>query len=1159
MTRTILLILLLSSSALSAQTSGPMARLRGETESANTRKRLAEAQQKLQAGQAAEAADELQKILDESGDDLVQVQNNHFQPARRLVHQSLATLPADTLKAFQNRLDEPAKKLLEAGRRDRDPAPLRQLLNRYFISRPAEEAILLLGELLFERGNFRAAEQSWRLLIPATDPSELFYPKPKSDAATLKAKLVMAAIFAGDLDRAKVDLVSFAKEYPKASGRLAGTDGFFSQTLAKLLANPPAIRDGRGRSGWTTFGGNPNRDGTVAEPMPRLNSGAPTWRTAFPRQAGDKPSYRPASFPAAKTLAFHPVVLDGLAYVAEAGRIFSFDLKTGDSRVAFDSRALDASPALSDAEYGLPNLLDADFTLTVHGGRLYARFGNVALPTNAETADVKLPSSFLVVLQPLKLTNPPKNALTLKATVALAPPVGKPGKVIWEGAPIVLDGKLFAACTRIDERGRWIHAVACYDDSATGKPNWVVDVADTDATGPRSRHEVLTLAGGNVILALPQGLAVALDRTTGKMVWAFRTPPAARAPVNGPQQDLCPAVYSGGRLFFAPAEGDKLYALDAESGRPVWEAGPMLVEQIVGAAQNRVIVTVAGPQKGIRAYDIATGSDQDPRGWRNHDDPFLASYGRGLLTADAVLWPTKEKLYALSLIDGSVRGQPPANPHGNLAYADGVLLVATPTELWGYVLDPNDSAAAVPAPPLAPAVEVPPYKTKVRNAPAPEPWDWPRATVALGAARGLTPGSWPIRQLTPDGKTILVCDGFAIWAWPADLSKPLWKAALKSPANLMVATFDDGYWIASGSTSVTSVKASDGTVRWQFECPNSKDSFEGGSLVGSRYVTCLGSRCVLALDLTTGRMAWLRDALGRPRYREFAIDSAPRFNPLISAVGEVVIIQKDDGERWTLSADTGRILHTAPTCPTPWTTPPAVTPDGSVLVADGAGTVVALEPTSNLALWRFDAGGETSLSGAAPEVRNFGDDVFLSISRNYGRELLRLDAKSGNRVWKSPAIILGIGMTLADLQADAESLYLPNLRGVVCVSRSIGKTVWQSDWPDEGRWQTVVTRQGLLASRAEPIPEEPLPVVFERVLTRSMNWPSPGSLLGWSITLTRAAFAGTATVILLDATTGKLASRTDAAVLGPRVHIQRAGLDGVLLSTGAANPLTAGP
>ena len=42
------------------------------------------------------------------------------------------------------------------------PAPLWELLDRYFVSRPAEEGLLLLGDLLFERGEFRAAEQTWQ-------------------------------------------------------------------------------------------------------------------------------------------------------------------------------------------------------------------------------------------------------------------------------------------------------------------------------------------------------------------------------------------------------------------------------------------------------------------------------------------------------------------------------------------------------------------------------------------------------------------------------------------------------------------------------------------------------------------------------------------------------------------------------------------------------------------------------------------------------------------------------------------------------------------------------------------------------------------------------------------------------------------------------------
>ncbi len=1156
MIRPALLLLLLTASIVRGQSSGPSARLRGESEGATTRKRLSEAQQKLQAGQAAVAADELQRILDESGDDLVLVQNNHFQPARRIVQQYLAALPPDTLNAFQNRLEEPAKKLLDAGRRDRDPAPLRQLLGRYFISRPAEEAILLLGELLFERGDFRAAEQAWRLLLPPGTANELSYPSAKTDSALVKAKLVQAAIFAGDLDRAKGDAANFKKEHPKASGRLAGTDGLFAETLAKLLANPPVLRDGHGPSGWTTFAGNPSRDGAVPEPLPRLYAGEPTWRTAFPRQLGDKRAHRPASFPAARTLAFHPVVLDSLAYVAEAGRIYSFDLKTGAARIAFDARTLADPPALSDAELALPNLLDADFTLTVHSGRLYARLGNVDLPSSTELATGKAPGSILVVLQPVNPTDQLKNSLTLKPIATLAPPVGKPGKVVWEGAPVVADGKLYAACTRIDERGRWVHAIACYDDPPSAKPNWVVDVADTDATTPRQRHEVLTLAGGNIVFALPQGLIVALDRVAGKMAWAFRSTPAAHAPPNGPQQDLCPAVYSGGRVYFAPAEGDKLHALDAETGRPVWEEGPLQVGQILGVAGNRLVVTIAGPQKGIRAYDIADGSDRGPRGWRNHDDSGLAAYGRGLLTADAVLWPTKGHLYTLSLLDGSVRGQPLANPHGNLAYANGVLLVATPTELWGYALDPTESIEPIRPRTLAPADIVPAYRSVARTVPTVELWDWPRAELALGAERILTPGSWPIQHPRADGKSILVCDGTAIWSWPTDLNKPVWKAELKTPARIVRAAFDDGYWIAWGQSSIVSVRATDGTVRWQFDTPSQEHLFEGGSFAGSRFVTCLGTRCLLALDLVTGRVAWLRDPLGRPRFREFGIVSSPRFNPHFLAVGDCVLVQKTDGERWTLSADTGRLLHTTPTCPTPWTIPPA-TVDGIAFVPDGAGLVVAVAPLTNRVLWRYVAEGETNLSGAAPEVRVTEDDLYVLIARNTGRELQRLDRKSGIGEWRNAAPVPGQGATLADLHSEEDRIYLIRPGGVVCLTRSVGRKLWQRELPNGGRWQGIVTAGGLLIGRTEPLPEEPVAEVFNRVLRRFAEWPTPVRALGLAMTLTRAMFSGTAIAMLLDSTTGEVASRIDAPALGPFLRIHRAGFGGVLLSTGTAHPLTA--
>ncbi|MDP1807079.1 MAG: hypothetical protein Q8K72_18025, partial [Acidimicrobiales bacterium] len=411
-------------------------RLRGEADAIRTRKRLTEAQQKLTDGKPADAADDLQKILDESGDDLVLVKDDNYQPARRLVQQYLAALPTDALTAFRNRIDAPAKKLLEAGRTKRDPQPLLELLGRYFVSRPAEEALLLLGELEFERGDFTAAERHWRRLLPDGPPDDLKYPEPKTDPAVVRAKLILAQIFRGDRNQAEAELGRYRTAHPKASGPLAGGNGNYADTLTKLIATPPQVPSDT--SGWTAFAGNVSRDGKPDRTVPRYWHGRPEWKTAIPRDKKDvevdRPS-KPPSFHDSRPLAFHPVVLNGSAYIADAGRVYQFDLKTGAARLAFHFATLNDSPDIDAADLAIPCLLDADFTLTVANGKLYARLGPPTMPVSLEKKN-KL-RTYLVALEPKPAHQIDAEVLTLTARWQVAPPVGADGVAAWEGAPVV--------------------------------------------------------------------------------------------------------------------------------------------------------------------------------------------------------------------------------------------------------------------------------------------------------------------------------------------------------------------------------------------------------------------------------------------------------------------------------------------------------------------------------------------------------------------------------------------------------------------------------------------------------------------------------------------------------------------------------------------------
>lgn len=654
------------------------AALRGQSE--QTYKRLVEASRQLAEGKSAEAADAFQRIMNEAGDDLVSADGTEFRPARRVAQAFLARMPADVLKGYRVRADEPARQLLDAGRKARDPRPLRELIDRYFASRPAEEALLLLGELAFERGEFRTAEGYWRRLLPSADAAEPSFPDPKTDLAAVRARVVLAVLFQGETERARQELATFEKDHPKAAGRLAGKDGPYAQTLGALLDRPPVFAaEASGDGEWTAFGGSASRNGRTTARLPRYWPRQPTWTVPIPRERGERTPVLPPVVPA-RAVAFHPVVLDGVAYIADPVRVFGFDVRTGKRRFAFDLRdqQIDNPPQAVSAE--VPVRHDEDFTLTAAGGRLFARLGSPAIA--ATGPNNQPPASYLVGFVP---SMPTADGPPLRMEWTLPPPAAAGAVALWEGAPVWADGRLYAAFARFDG-GQLVHAVACYDDPP-GRPIWVTDVCETKAgqQEARYRHEPLTLAGGNVVFCSHSGAVVALDALSGKPSWALRYPKASRATAH---RDLNPPVADGGRVFVAPTDADEVFALDAVTGRVLWRKGPIQVDQFLGVTRGRLVCTIAAPNRGIRGLNVVSGSDREPDGWAVHDDQFLHSWGRGLVTDEFVLWPTSSVNEGLRLLDptnGDNARIPSPGLHGNLAFADGVLLVATPTELRGYV------------------------------------------------------------------------------------------------------------------------------------------------------------------------------------------------------------------------------------------------------------------------------------------------------------------------------------------------------------------------------------------------------------------------------------------------------------------------------------------
>jgi outer membrane protein assembly factor BamB len=1101
------------------------ANVRGE--STTTRKRLAEAEQKILAGQTADAVDELQRIADDSGDDLVTADGKQFTSARQYIHRFLAKLPDAALTRYRDRVEEPAARLLANGRERRDPERLQQLLDRYAVSRPAEDAILMLAELAFERGEFGSAERHWRTLLPDSEPK---YPSPRSKPADIEAKIIASTIFRGDRIAAGGLLEEFAKRHPDAAGRVAGRTGPYLASLVALANERTAGRPTEVAGGWTSLGGSAARDGRVGGSLPRHWPARPTWTVPIPAaiagwrgQAG-----RPPSVGAVKALAFHPVVIDRTAYVADAGRVFAIELRTGAIRLIFDATRIDR-PRLPAAALGVPSPVDADFTLSAADGRLYFRFGDAAIFPTAEEGEPAIDRpSLLVALAP------PSGAEPAAIVWRRFPPVPDGVPASWEGAPLVLDGAVYAAFVRSDG-GRVIHAIACYRGEAE-RPEWVADLCETASAEPRTRHELLTRAGRNIVFCSHSGIVAAVNAQTGKPAWAYRYPRIRRYAADGRHRDLSPPVSADGRVFVAPNDGDQLFAFDSETGSLLWSDGPIRVDHLLGAANGKVVATIAGPQRGLRAYDAATGSCDFPRGWRNHDDPFLATFGRGLLSDEYILWPTASALYTIRLVDGTVAAQPARGPHGNLAFANGTLLVAAPNEIRGNVIDPEPVESTSPPPVLLGKAEPLPAG-KPADAPPLEP-----LPPALGSpaklervsAKSPTPAvnlgtphvvDGVVRLIRRAG-TVVECvdaNGGSIRLPMDDASGAIWLEK-------RVLLFHD--------TKLSLFDPLSGQRLWSREFADLRTvvPLPAGVLVQS------GGHTLVALHRASGATAWVLNAKNERRELAFAIESMPAFVGL-ACIGDRVLAQRSNGTRWIVDARDGRRIDESPTLDRAWIGPPAALDGDAIALVDGANRITRIRPDGRVE-WSRAIGREASLTGEPAEVRRMENWLFTVVRRNHGSEI---DCRSPDDgvAWTSPPLVAGTAFDRESLALDRRHLLVATRELLVAFRRDTGRIAWSRPLDPPARWRVAVVRDRLLVHAAEAVAREPVDP-----LVSFARFPHPRRLVGLAGTAWDGALDRIAPIRLVDPLTGDLQQRLDAPAAGAVAVL--AAPDGVTLAAGGA-------
>ncbi len=588
----------------------------------------------------------------------------------------------------------------------------------YAIDRsPDPPTYRLRTELPLGDDDSAALTRFWK--VAGLAPSTLSYPGTTVPLADIRARLILASIGEGGLERAAGELSAFERLHSNAAGHLAGRDGNYVATLKALLAEAAHWPAEPVSPDWPTFAGSPERNKVVDSP---LELGAQAWP---PIELGEPQtadvanmrmfSLRRVAEDAQGLLSYHPIVVGDLILVAKQTQLFAFNLYTGKpawpgggaahAPGEFFSDDLPVHAVRLNRGLGVPR-----YTLTAHEGRLYARTGSqvTSHPLDSQESAGGHLACFDLTSQGLLLWK-------------ISPDDDR-----WSfgGSPVVAGANVYITMRKSDVRPQ--EHIACFD-AQTGKRRWrtMICAAETPGGGQEEMsHNLLTLAEGTLYANTNLGAVAAIRPEDGSLKWVSLYRRASRTAQGQDRRaahfyrDLTPAMFRRGALLVAPADCESIFALDSGSGQMIWESH--LAEDAVhllGVGGGALIAS------GDRLWWIDATGGKVLDNWPS-ETPH--GFGRGVLAGGRVYWPTREFLYvfnqripprthATMVRDPIALAAGRGASGGNLIPADGVLLVATANKLYGFrqpggpadALRKASRAAGARAPPPAAAESVP--------------------------------------------------------------------------------------------------------------------------------------------------------------------------------------------------------------------------------------------------------------------------------------------------------------------------------------------------------------------------------------------------------------------------------------------------------------------
>ncbi|MCO6456136.1 MAG: PQQ-binding-like beta-propeller repeat protein [Pirellulaceae bacterium] len=696
-----------------------------------------------------EAIESLRRVMENDGDRVIALPPP-VEPARhdfqryvtlRQLGQILLTgfsrTAPEALELYRQRVDPLALRWYQEAVAARDQERLERLVDQFFTSSHGDDALLALGELALEQGNYLLARESWERISPQLrspalpDPaaavrgdgpvwlpgrplwqswrgldlaahwdelsaalraatvsdSWLVYPDTGLKLADVRARLVLVSLLEGSRQRAAWELDLFGRLHPEEQGTLGGRSGLYRELLAELFADSanwpvPWSRE----ADWPTFGGNGARRGRAPDTVDVRQR--PLWQVELPVLAAGSEHLgelrQRVAEDARGLLSYHPVVRGGSVYVATGPRVDdldAFDLRTGDRLWR-----------------GLPNLPpppQAGRTRLAPGGI----FPGIARPerfVGVPRYTLTSHGNWLLTRIGSEITGPggQTDLLRSERSAVAAVDVEAERKLLFkldlegpewsgdwgfEGTPLADSGHLYAALRRRDDVRAQLH-LACFD-ARNQRLRWrkLVAAAETIGHGQWNErsHTLLSMQSGMLFVNTNLGVIASLRADNGQVRWITRYRRAAFHPQDSSSED---------RHFFRDLTPCVLY-------HNLVLAAPADCDRIFGldAATGQLIWATAPGQAtdvvhllGVGAGNLLASGDQ--LYWiQAETGRFLGrfpdagrdavrGYGRGQLAGDQVYWPTREALYVLDQAGPRQTRQP--IPLAEMGVSGGNVVVA---------------------------------------------------------------------------------------------------------------------------------------------------------------------------------------------------------------------------------------------------------------------------------------------------------------------------------------------------------------------------------------------------------------------------------------------------------------------------------------------------